>query len=46
MISYLPDFLDEMGIIFIYKQAKINLELNTLEIKLKNLKMNENKVVY
>jgi hypothetical protein len=40
MISYLPDFLDEMRIIFIYKQAKINLELNTLEIKLKNLKMN------
>ena len=39
MISYLPDFLDEMGIIFIFKQAKINLELNTLENKIEKSKM-------
>ena len=38
MISYLPDFLDEMGIIFIFKQAKINLELNSIENKIEKSK--------
>ena len=39
MISYLPDFLDELCIVFIFKQAKINLELNKLENKIEKTRL-------
>ena len=31
IMSYLPDFIDEMGIRFIFKQAKIGIELHKLD---------------
>ena len=39
MISFLPDFLDELCIVFIFKQAKINLELNKLENKIEKTRL-------
>ena len=30
-MSYLPDFIDEMGIRFIFKQTKIGIELHKLD---------------
>ena len=34
-MSYLPDFIDEMGIRFIFKQAKIGIELHKIDEQIK-----------
>ena len=35
IMSYLPDFIDEMGIRFIFKQAKIGIESHKLDEQIK-----------
>ena len=37
-MSYLPDFIDEMGIRFIFKQAKIGIELHKLNDQIEETK--------
>ena len=38
IMSYLPDFIDEMGIRFIFKQAKIGIELHKLNDQIEETK--------
>ncbi len=37
-MSYLPDFIDKMGIRFIFNQSKIGIELHTLDEQIEKKK--------
>ena len=44
IMSYLPDFIDEMGIRFIFKQAKIGIELHKLDEQIEKKKNELNSI--